>query len=185
MPDDALKPRLEQAKHTGRTELLASLGVKDEGELAAVVAAHKASAEAAKTEQQKAVEREAALLAQNSRLSVLEQAVKSTWEAEAARLTADQLAAVTAIAGEDVAMRVRTVNALRPTWTAVPPAAGTPPPAAAPPPASTAPSPGAPTPAGATSPTDHKAKFEQLQKQNPIAAARYMNEHAREIYPDQ
>lgn len=182
MPDDALKPRLEQAKHTGRTELLASLGLKDEAELTAVVAAHKQTLESQKTEQQKAAEREAALLTQTTRLTALEQAVKSTWDAEATKLTPEQLGAVTAIAGEDIALRVRTLNALRPTWATAAPAPTAL--AAAPAPASTAPTGGAPAPAGTQSPVDHKSHFEALQKVNPIAAARYMSEHAREIYPE-
>jgi hypothetical protein len=189
LPEDALVSRLAAAKKTGQHELLTSLGLASEDELKSIVAANKAAQDAAKSEQQKAVEREAALLTQSTRLGVLEQAVKSVWDAESATLTPAQLAAVTSIAGEDTALRVRTLNALRSTWaTASAPAtaavAMTTPAAAPAAAANSAPLPTAPAPAGTTSPTDHKARYESLKQRNPVAASRYFNAHERDIYPE-
>lgn len=184
LPDDALASRLAAAKKTGANELLASIGISSDTDLKALVAAHKAAQDAAKSEQQKAVEREAALLTQTTRIGALEQAVRSVWDTESAALTPAQLAAVNAISGDDVALQVRTLNALRPTWVNAP---ASPAPAAAPPvaPANSAPLANAPPPAGSASQTDHKARFESLQKQNPVAASRYFAMHERDIYPDQ
>ena len=182
LPDDALKSRLEAAKATGRNELLRELGVTDPAQLKTALASIAAAEEARKTETEKFAELSTKEKQAQARLAVLDQAVASVWEAESVKLTPEQSKAVTDIAGDDVAMRVRTLNVLRATW-ATPPALAAQTPSATPQTlASTAPSAGAPAPT-TTSQTNHKAHYEELQKTNPIQAARYLQSHEREIFP--
>lgn len=182
LPEEALSKRLEQAKKTGKTELLTELGVASTEELQAAIAAHKATVEAQKTAEQKAIERETALNDLNRRFSEYQAAIDSTWAAESAKLTPEQLEAVTTVAGENAAARIRALNALRNTW-GVPAAPRAETPAA--PPANTSPVSKAPAPAGTQSLNDPKAIHAELLKVNPIAAARYADAHSREIFPDE
>jgi hypothetical protein len=185
LPDDALIARIAAAKKTGQSELLSKLGLSSEEELASAIASHKAAQEAAKTEQQKAVERDVELQKTKAQLSEYQAAIEATWNSESVKLTTEQLAAVTEVAGDNPAARVRVLGVMRKTWAATPTA-----PTAAPTttttaaPVSTMPAGTAPAATGTTSPTDHKAEYDRLQKQNPIKAASYMQRHAREIFPE-
>lgn len=187
LPDDALKARLEQAKATGQTELLRSLGVENPEQLKTALAAVKAAEDAKKTDTERL-----AILSQQ--VTSLTQAVGVAVEQAASGITPEQRTAIDDIAGTDQALWLRTYKALAPTWKAAPltttasaaapntQAAPVPTPAALP--ANTAPAPTAPAPAGTQSEANHKAVYEQLQQRNPIQAARYFQQHQREIYPD-
>lgn len=184
LPDDALKARLDAAKATGRAEFLRELGVTDTAQLKSALEEARLAAEARKTESEKFADLTAKEQQARAKLNQYEQAILTVWDAESARLTPEQSKAVTDIAGDDVALRVRTLNALRQTWsgatsqpaTPAPAAPGAAPvPPAAPPAADTSPAPNAP-PATILSPTDPKAVYDGLKK-NPIAAANYAAQH--------
>jgi hypothetical protein len=87
-------------------------------------------------------------------------------------LTAEQQAAVKAIAGEDPAKQLQAITALGPTWSS------TPAPAA---PANTAPPPGPPG-AEPHSPPDHRAVYESERAKNPFAAAAYGLRNSSEVF---
>lgn len=168
LPDDALKARIDAAKATGRNELLKELGVTDPTQLKTALDSIKATEEARKTETEKFAELSTKEKLAQARLAVLDQAVTSVWETESTKLTPEQMKAVTDIAGDDVAMQVRTMNALRPTWGAKSAPEST----AVTNPANTAPIPNAP-PTTTVSPTDKKAVYAGLKAKNPIIAANY------------
>lgn len=126
-----LKDRLARAEKAA----LKRLGVDSEDEAKAALAAHKAKQEEAKSIELKRVEAEQALAAERSRATSLLSVVQSQADAEMAKITPAQQAAVIALAGDDPAKRLSTIIALRPTWAApVAPAAPSvaAPPAAAP-----------------------------------------------------
>lgn len=192
LPDDALKARLDHAKATGQTELLRSLGIESPDQLKTIIAAHKATEDAKKSQEQRLAELTATVTSQTAALTIaVQQAV--------AGMTPEQKAAVDAIAGNDQALWLRTYGALVPTWKAAAalqsaqpaqpgqpaPPAQTPTPATPAPvqPASTSPAPAAPPAAGAVSPTDHKAVWEGMRAHNPIGAAQYLLAHQSQIYP--
>lgn len=188
------KPRIEQATRSGANSVLKKLGVKDEAEAEALIKKAKADEEAAKTELQKAKERGDSLAAQAARAGDLEKVVTARADVEMATLTETQKTAVIAIAGDDPAKRLSTIDTLKATWasnvpapTASPPAAAvatTPAPVTPPvaPPATTSPPPNAP--AGTTvSPVDHAAEYKALKAKNPHQAALYLNAYADKIYP--
>lgn len=166
-----------------RRAVLKALGVEKVDDAKAALDAYKQAQDAAKTEAEKTAERIAALTRASARADELEEIAKSRVAYELGRLTPEQQAAVSAIAGTDAAAQLKAITALTPTWAAsAPPAAA--PPAAAPPPATSAPPPVAPPPAGQqVSGVDHKAEYQRLKATNPIAAGAYLNAHSREIYP--
>lgn len=183
-----LAPRLEQAKRAAETAVLAQLGVKDAAEAKAALDAYKAAQDAAKTEAERVAARIAEGDAAKARAAILETAVGTHADSELAKLDDAKRAAVVAIAGDDKAAQLRAIAALAPTWAAAvaaTPAAVTPP-AAPPAAATTAHPPTAPAPAATTqTDVDHKAVFEGLVKAGKgVAASRYLNAHAREIYPE-
>jgi hypothetical protein len=185
-----LNPRLEQAKRAERDRILAELGVKDPAQAKAILDAAKAAEEAQKTELQKAREEAASLKARAERATVLEQTIKGRADAELASLTDAQRAAVAAVAGDDSARVLSTIDALKPTWAVAAPVvapapAAQPAPAApvAAPPVSTSPAPTAPSGNAPASPPDRKAEYLALKAKNPIKAALFLNQHTNEIYP--
>lgn len=181
--------RLEQAKRVAATEVLRSIGAETPEQAKAAVERAKAAADAEKSAADKAAEATArAALLQKER-DDLHSTVGVYAAAQLGALTAEQRAAVVALAGDNPAAQLRTLDALRPTWTAAPPAGNAPPVAAAPPvappplaaPANTAPPQGAP-PAGAPpAQVDHLAVLKTLETTNPIRAARYRTTYASEI----
>jgi translation initiation factor IF-2 len=155
---DWLPKRLEQAKAT--------------------IAKAKALEESQKSELQKLNERIAALEPTAKKAADYEQVIAKHADAELAKLTDEQRAAVLAIAGDDKARALSTVEALRPTWVKAAPAAPAPPP----PPANTAAATAAPT--GGLVPTvNHKATWEALKATNPMYAAQYLRAHSADIFP--
>lgn len=187
LPPDALKTRLAEAEAKGQRDLLKTLGVASPEEAARAVADAKAAAEAKRTEAEKLTAREVELADARKQISEYQTAIDAVWANESVKLTPTQLEAINDVVGADAnsAAKTRVLASLRKTWTA-PPAPAPAAPAAAPPPApaSTTAAAPAPAPAGNTSPTDHKAVFEDLQKTNPIRAAAYLQAHEREIFPE-
>lgn len=180
--------RLEQAKRVAATEVLRSIGAETPEQAKAAVERAKAAADAEKSAADKAAEATArAALLQKER-DDLHSTVGVYAAAQLSALTAEQRAAVVALAGDSPAAQLRTLDALRPTWTAALPAGNAPPPVAPAPvaaplaaPANTAPPQGAP-PAGAPpAQVDHLAVLKTLETTNPIRAARYRTTYASEI----
>lgn len=196
-----INDRIARAKKSAETGLLRELGVESLEDAKTAISELTAKRNAEKTASQKATEYETALKAERARIASLTEAVTAHASAQLATLTDEQRAAVTAIAGEDPAAQLKTLEALRPTWKAAAPAAaastatptganpstGTPPPAgttpaapaapATPPPADTAPAPSAPKDSHNISPADPKAVYAELKKTNPVVAARYAFAH--------
>lgn len=183
-----LNERLERAKST----VLKDLGVSDLDKAKAAIAAAAKAEEDAKSAAQKLGETAATVKSLNDELERHKAVTRDHASRQLAVLTMEQQAAVKALAGEDPAMQLRAIDTLRPTWSVAPvvaqpqPAA---PPSAAPapaPPATTAPpAAAAPPAAGPSSPPDHKSEYKALQKTNPVAAAHYLQAHAKQIYPEQ
>lgn len=180
LPPEALSKRLEQAQNSARTALLAELGITDIAASKAALKAHADAVEAAKSRDLKLAELEVQVRAQNDALA-------SSVAGIVAKITAEQKAAIDAVAGTDPAAWLRTYNALSPTWNAPAPAASAavaPAPAAAPV-TGTAPAPAvstsvnvpAPSSAGSVSPPNHALTFQRLQKENPFYAGAYLAQH--------
>ena len=121
----------------------------------------------------------------------LETTIKARADVELSGLSEAQRAAVSAVAGEDSARILSTIDALKPTWAvAAPVAAVTPVVAAVVPqvavsvvaPATTSPPPVAPGGA-AGSPPDRKSEYQALKAKSSVAAAAYLNRYESEIYP--
>ncbi len=166
---DWLPARLEQA----RRAVLKDLGVDDVGAAKAAIAAAKAADDAKKTEAQKAAEYETLNKTLKASLDATNQALGNFAKAQMAGLNDSQRAAVQAVAGDDPAKQLSTIEALKPTWaSAAAPAAP-----AAPSVPDTAPTRTMPKSGGEHSPPDHKAVWAELQKTNPVLAARYAFEN--------
>lgn len=179
LPPEALAARLEAAKRTGQTELLKQLGVDNPDQIKAALAALKAAEDAKKSDAEKLTSTQAELARANAALEKQRQMSDALWVVESAKLTPEQLAAVTTAAGDESSDRIRILAALRPTWTA--PAA----PASAAPPVSTTPNTPAPSTTPPGSPVDHKVVWEGLRASNPILAANYLLAHQSSIYSSQ
>ena len=172
LPEDALKARIEQAKRSERAALLAELGVTDPEQAKAAIATAKAAAEAQKTDAEK-------LASASLKVTQYEAALDLAIKQNVARITPEQKAAVDAIAGDDKATWLRTLEALVPTW-AVSKAEIAPAPVS---PANTAPSSSGAPPSATTSPVDHAATWRGLQQTNPMIAAAYLLTHGAACYP--
>lgn len=176
--------RLEQAKRSAAADVLRAIGAETPEAAADAVKRARAAADAEKTAAQQAAEATARAATLQKERDDLHTTVGTVATAQLSTLTAEQRAAVTAIAGDNPAAQLRTLAALRPTWAVAAPPAPPPPvaPAAPPaPPANTAPQAGAP-PAGAPpAVTDHLAVLKGLESTNPIRAARYRTTYAGEI----
>ncbi len=177
-----LAPRLDQARRAA----LAELGITDPTKAKKLLEAAAKAEDDAKTTGEKlgatTAERDA-LKSEAERL----RSVTAEWAGrQMMGLTAEQQAAVKAIAGDDAAAQLKTITALQPTWGKPAPLPGSAPivPAPPAPPASgTAPAPNAP--GGVTvSQQNPREVYASLQKTNPFAAAQYGLEHAREVFPD-
>jgi NAD-dependent DNA ligase len=176
-----LPERIEQAKRSAMAETLKALGVADVESAKAAIAKARELEEASKTEIQRLSEKALALEPLAKRAAELDATVARYADAELAMLSEAQRAAVAAIAGDDKARALATIDALRPTWVAAaaaPLAASAPIPA----PANTSQVP-APKAAMATAGVDHKATYEGMRATNPVMAAQYLSAHSREIFP--
>jgi hypothetical protein len=108
-----LKSRLEREQRT----MLKSLGVESVEDISAALADLKKRRDSEKTERQVLDEAMAQLKAQVKRIPALESALNAQTDAEMAKLTDGQRAAVLNIAPVDKAQQLSCINALRPTWT--------------------------------------------------------------------
>ncbi len=158
-----LDARLERE----RKQVLKDLGIDSLDAGKSAIAAAKEAAEAKKTDAQKAADSAKALESTSSELARAKAAVSEYAKTLMTGLTDAQKAAVNEVAGEDAALQIKTVNALRPTWASMPaPAAAVV--------QNTLPAKGTPSDSGtATSAPDPKAIHAELKKTNPYFAARY------------
>lgn len=156
-----LAPRLERE----RAKVLKDLGVDSPEEAKKAVEAARAAAEAQKSDAQKRGELESTLKAERAAKQELAQALDAYAKSQMGALTEAQRNAVAAVAGEDPAKQLKTIDALRPTWASAP--------AAPPPPKDTAPAPAAPKEGASSAPPDAKAIYEELKTNNPVLASRY------------
>lgn len=181
---DWLNGRIAQAKQSAQAELLKSLGVESLDAAKAAVVALAAKAEADKTAETRAAELKARLDGETAK-TVAQGAIIAEYAGrQMIGLTAEQKAAVVAIAGEDAGAQLRAIAALQPTWAtpAAPAPTTTPAPAAPTQAPNTAPGHTAPNGAAGTSPPNHRAAYEQAQKSNPFAAADYGLRHSEDVY---
>ena len=165
-----LDARLERE----RRSVLKELGLEslDDGKKA--IAALKAEEDAKKSAAQKAAELETSYKALKADKDAMAEALDLYAKSHMGALTEAQRNAVVAVAGDDAAKQLKTIEALKPTWAgAVAPAAPAPEK-----PRDTAPASGGPKDAGNTStPPDLKSVYADLAKVNPILAARFALEH--------
>lgn len=169
-----LAARLEQKEKA----LLKELGVESLDDAKKAIADLNAKREAEKTAAQKASEAETALKAEKAKSEEMAKALGAYAKSKMDGLTEAQRAAVVAVAGEDAAKQLATIEALTPTWASQPAPTAAPATAGAAPiqqqkPADTAPAPSAPNEGGAPLPADPKAIYADLKKTNPVIAARY------------
>ena len=196
-PADPNAPWLNQRLADKEKAVLRELGVTDIAQAKQILADAAAKAEATKTADQRLVEatarataeaeratRATALLSeQNSAMletlpEKFQEKVRAVGDdpiAQAAKLR--ELAEMADLLGVDLFPETAAAGAQ-------PPAGATPPAPAKTVPANTAPPPTAP-PAAGTQVTDHKARYEELRRENPVRAANYLNTHLRQIYPAQ
>lgn len=157
-----------------KAQVLKDLGIDSIETGKTAIAEAKAAADAKKTDAQKAADAAKALETTTSELARANAAVGEYAKSIMTGLTEAQQAAVMAVAGEDAALQIKTVNALRPTWASAQAAA----PAAVPVVANTAVTKAAPkdegNPGGAPDP---KALYEANKDKNPFFWARFAEKH--------
>ena len=176
--DDKDPPWLPGRLDRERKKLLSDLGIENPDDAKAAIKAYRDEQDRAKSEVQKLTERATTLEAKAKRVDELEEAVRASADAELATLTDVQREAVRDIAGDDPAKVLRAIKRLAPTW------AGSANAPAPPPPANTAPPRDAPNgDDGTESPPDHKARYAQLRRDNPVLAAYYLQQHESQIFP--
>ncbi len=165
---DWIGPRLERE----RAKVLKDLGVDSIEAAKAAIAANKAKEDSEKSTAQKAAEFEASWKTEKAAKDAIAAELGAYAQSAMSALTEPQRAAVAAVAGDDAAKQLSTIRALTPTWAsaAAPPAA----------PAIKDTVSAAPMPrdgGGIVSPPDLKAVHAELQKTNPVLAARFASEH--------
>lgn len=178
---DWLNGRIAQAKNSAAAEaraaLLAEIGASSLDEAKAIAAAAKVKADAEKSAETRAAELKAKLESEQTASAEQLAVVREHAGRMMIGLSAEQQAAVKAIAGDDPVKQLRTIGALTPTWaakaadtSAASTATST---AVATAPATTAPP--ASAPIGAAPPTSPsaRAQYESLRSVNPFAAAFY------------
>lgn len=173
-----LPERLARAKSTGAEELLKTAGFSSLDELKAAKEELQKLKESQLSEQERAQKERDALMQRATRAGELEAAVSAFAARELTALTDAQAQAVKAIAGEDPARILATIDSLKPTWAA---AAAAPAPAPAPAAPATTAQTGGPPAAAQHSQVDHLAEFKRLKSTNPFLAQRYLAEHQAEI----
>lgn len=195
-----LKARLDEtraaAEKRSAEQFAAELGIPI-ADAKKLIADAKARDDANKSEVQRLTEQLAAAQAKSARLGVLEETVTGRAAVEFGALSDVQRAAVEAIAGSDPAARLKTIDALKPSWAAaqkrddadaqvakaaadkaaVDAAAEAAKKAPVPAGATTAPASPPPPPAQPGTPTNHLAVWESLKASNPVAAGMYRSKH--------
>lgn len=168
-----LPERLAQAERSAEKKLLERFGVSDFEAVSKAIATAKATEEANKTAEQKAIE----LAATNLRLTTASEEQAKVIADHASKLftalTPEQQTAVKAIAGEDPLKTLSTINALASSW-------GTPS-AVVLPTVNTGPGRSMPVSIETPGTTDHSAVYQSLAASNPFAAANYAKQHP-EVY---
>ncbi len=181
-----LPERIAQAKTNAaaeeRANVFAELGVSNPEEAKTAIAAAKTAADANKTAETRAAELKAKLDGVSATVTAQNAVIAEMAGRQMGVLTPEQSAAVKAVAGDDAGAQLRAIAALQPTWAkpAVPaaPAVVVAPPAAP----DTSPGRTAPNGGAGTSPPDQRGVYDQLQKQNPFAAAEHGLRHAGDVY---
>lgn len=177
-----LPERLERARATAKAEAIAetlkTLGAESLDVAKARIAKATELEESQKSEIQRLTDKTTALETEAKRAKALDEVVAKHADTELAKLTDDQRDAVKALAGDDKARTLTTIEALRPTW--VKPATG----AATITQGAQTGATGAPPAGNGPPPTvNHKATWESLKASNPIYAAQYLEAHQAEIFP--
>lgn len=188
-----LKSRLEQNTKSVEAKILKDLGIADVASAKAAIAEANAKAAAAKTTEQKLAEAEARATAAEATAATATSLLAEEVAAMLEELPADIQERVRAAGDSPLVQKAKIkelaelADSLGVDLFADKPAAATATTTttgAKPPPANTAPPPTAPPAAGATD-VDHKAVYRQLEQENPVKAAAYLNRHVRQIYPSQ
>lgn len=115
---DWLKKRIERARAAGEKNALAAIGVEKPEEAKAAVEAARAAAEAKKTIEQQKLEADQRIAALQKERDELAASVGANAKSALKSLTAEQRDAVTALAGDNPAKQLTTIELLRPTWKA-------------------------------------------------------------------
>ena len=170
-----LPARLERE----RRKVFEELGLESADDAKAAIKAYKDAEDASKSEVQKLTEKNEQLKAKVDKLGELESAMKVRADQMLKDLTDDQRLVVDTLAAGDATKTVAAIEALKKTW--IKPAAD---PAAENTPSTntSAPAPNAPAETQ-TSDVDHKARYAEIQEQNPFLAPAYLKLHRKQIYP--
>lgn len=183
MPKAAFNERLASSRSAAERAVFEELGLTRD-EIAALREEKRQREDAQKTLEQRVAERDAELkAAQQERDSYLA-TIKDRAGTEMELLTEQQREAVKKLAGERPAEQLKAIDALWPTWKQAATAQAEPRPAASqepPPQAQTSPAPSAPGGGAPPGEVDHRAKYEDLEK-NPFLRARYGALHANSVY---
>lgn len=171
-----LAPRLEQQSKSARQALLKELGVENLDEAKAVLADANTRKEATKSAEQKALEATTKLTQAEQEAKEYKEIVRSQASTRLSSLNEEQRKAVEAVAGDDPARQLRTIEALSPTWSKKP-ATVTPAPIVS----DTAPPPNQPAAPNGIVP-NAKAVWESLKESNPILADRFLLANQKEIF---
>lgn len=189
----AVKAMIAEAESNREKAILKSLGVADPKDAKAAIEAWRKQEEANKTELQKAQERAKALEADAQALTGYKTKLETWVKTDLEKLTPEQRAAVTRLAGEDPLRVADAIEVLRPTWgapapvaapaqalgnaTAAPAAVAAPPPPMAPPATSGLP---AATPKPGT-PKSKWEEFDQMRMNNDPRANAFYTLHSHAI----
>lgn len=153
-----------------RTKMLKDLGVESLDDAKKALEQVRAVEEQKKSDAQKRGELESTLKTEREEKKAMADALGAYAKSQMGSLTDAQREAVAAVAGDDPAKQLKTIEALKPTWaSAAAPAA----PAPAPKPKDTAVAVAMPKDGAPAGPPDAKAQFEEMKAANPIVAARF------------
>lgn len=170
VPEDEKPSWLDARLERERAKILKDIGAESVDGVKKALADLRAKEDAEKTAAQKAAELETSLKTTKAEKEAMAEALGAYAKTRLGALSEAQRNAVQAVAGDDPAKQLKTIEALSPTWaSAAAPAA----PTAQAAPKDTAPAPSAPKDSGNASPPDPKAVYDELAKTNPILAARY------------
>ncbi len=175
-PDDQKPSWLDARLERERAKVLKDLGVESLDDAKKAFADLNAKREAEKSSAQKAAELEASLKTTKAEKDSMAEALGLYAKSRLGALSEAQRNAVVAVAGDDPAKQLKTIEALVSTW------ANAAAPAAPAVPKDTAPTQAAPKDSGTVSPADPKAIYTELAKTNPILAARYRAQNG--LYDD-
>ncbi len=171
---DWLPKRLEQAKSSAVAEMLKTAGFASLDEIRAAREELQKIKDSQLSEQERAQKERDELKLRADRAGELESAISSYAARELSALNEAQSQAVQAIAGEDPARILATIEKLRPTWAA---AATVEPQKPEPKPVTTTSQSGGPPDTGNQSPVDLDAEYRRIKSVNPFEAASLIRQH--------